>query len=82
MKYLLLYGKLTSKKPKYYCAYHKCGINGSCRKHKCAVCRHFRAMTDAFAIKYSGQIKLYSFCPKICAIIKTNKEREHGFQKN
>ncbi|MGN1341423.1 MAG: hypothetical protein ACI4WS_14110 [Oscillospiraceae bacterium] len=50
MKYLLLYGKLTSKNPKFYCAYHKCGINGSCRKKKCAVCRHFKPMTDETAI--------------------------------
>lgn len=50
MKYLLLYGKLTSKKPKFYCAYHKCGINGSCKKKKCAVCRHFKPMTEETAI--------------------------------
>ena len=50
MKYLLLYGKLTSKKPKFYCAYHKCRINGGCKKKKCAVCRHFKSMTDEIAI--------------------------------
>lgn len=49
MKYLLLYGKLTGKKPKFYCAYHKCGINGGCKKKKCAACRHFKAMTDEIA---------------------------------
>ena len=50
MKYLLLYGKLTSKKPKFYCAFHKCGINGSCKKQQCAVCRHFKPMTEKTAI--------------------------------
>ena len=47
-RYLLLYGKLTSKKPKYYCACHKCGINGSCRKKKCEKCRHFLAMSEEY----------------------------------
>ena len=42
----------------------------------------FPGYDGRFRDKYSGQIKLYSFCPKKCAIIKTNKEREHGFQKN
>ncbi len=34
-KFLLLNGKLTGKKPKFYCALHKCGINGGCMKRRC-----------------------------------------------
>ncbi len=35
-KFLLLNGKLTGKKPKFYCALHKCGINGGCMKVEAA----------------------------------------------
>ena len=55
MKYLLLYGKLTSKKPKFYCAYHKCGINGGCKKKKMRRVQAFQAYDGENSDKYSCQ---------------------------
>ena len=49
MKYLLLYGKLTGKKPPWYCEHHKCGINKSVMKKKCAKCKYFKQMSPNFA---------------------------------
>ena len=56
MKYLLLYGKLSGKKPPWYCVHHKCGINKSVMKKKCAKCKHFKQMSPAFSeiIKVRG----------------------------
>lgn len=48
-KFLLLNGKLIGKKPKFYCALHKCGINDGCMKRRCPKCRHFRALSDELA---------------------------------
>ena len=49
MKYLLLYGKLTGKKPPWYCEFHKCGINKSVVKKRCNKCKYFRQMNREFS---------------------------------
>lgn len=49
IRYLLLFGKLTAKKPPMYCELHKCGLTKHRSKPKCSKCRHCLPMTDARA---------------------------------
>lgn len=45
-KYLLRGGRLTAKKPKLYCALHKCGLTRNTQKRACGKCKHCQAMND------------------------------------
>lgn len=48
MRYLLLYGKLTARKPPWYCEHHRCGINKSVIKKRCRKCRHFKQISPSY----------------------------------
>lgn len=49
MKYLLLFGKTTAKKPAYFCEKHSCGITPKCRRKRCWACRHLLPMNRSRA---------------------------------
>lgn len=45
-KFLLRHGRLSRKKPEYYCGLHKCGLTRSTMKKQCSRCRHFSELTE------------------------------------
>ena len=49
MRYILLYGRLTARKPSHFCELHKCGITKAYSKKRCWKCSHLRPMTRARA---------------------------------
>lgn len=49
MRYILLYGRLTARKPSHYCDLHKCGITKTHCKKRCWKCPHLLPMTRARA---------------------------------
>ena len=51
MRYLLLYGRTTAKKPQWYCEKHSCGITGKCCRRRCGVCRYLVPMNKERAAK-------------------------------
>nr|DAZ50286.1 MAG TPA: Insulin-degrading enzyme [Caudoviricetes sp.] len=55
MKYLLLYGKTTAKKPLWYCEKHCCGITEKCCRKRCWVCSHLKPMSRSRAAEISGK---------------------------
>lgn len=49
MRYLLLFDKLTAKKPTHYCEVHRCGVTKHISKKKCWKCRRLKPMNAAYA---------------------------------
>ena len=50
MRYILLYGRLTARKPSHYCELHKCGITKKHSKKRCWQCIHLLPMTQPRAM--------------------------------
>ena len=47
--FIMLFGKVSAKKPTHYCALHKCGVAKGCCKRRCWVCKYLKNVNAEIA---------------------------------
>ena len=47
--FIMLFGKISAKKPTHYCALHKCGVSKGCCKRRCWHCKYLKNINTEIA---------------------------------